>query len=805
MFDSMYNFKETERKYSSAWLQQNIYSPDLDKAKNPFYNLMMFPYPSAEGLHVGNCFAFIGADIFGRYKKMCGFDVFEPMGFDAFGIHSENYALKVGKHPKQLTESNISNFVRQLKSLGLMLDWQHIINTTKAEYYRWTQWIFLQLYKNGIVERKLAPVNWCPSCRTVLADSQVINGKCERCDLMVEQRNLKQWFIKITNYADRLLGNIKKLDWSDVVIKAQTRKISYSEGAFILFSLSSADNGIKVFTTRPDTIFGTTYLVIAPEHDLVPQLTTSKQQKLVDQYIVRAKLKTKFERSMLNNEPTGVFTGSYAVNSITDKKVPVWISDYVLTDYGTGAVMGVPAHDSRDFLFAKKMGLPIIEVVSADGKPHEIVNEAFDSDGILINSGEYNGLKSKMGGQGIVEWLEKNNLGKKGIVYGLRDWCVSRQRYWGPPIPIIYCNLCGCVPVPERDLPVILPESSDYIPDGSGHSPLERNERFKKTICPQCGRNAERETDVSDNFLDSAWYHLRYLATDCHMAPFNKERMQKWLPIHSYIGGKEHAEGHLLYFRFITMVLHDLGYVPFEEPVLRFRAHGVITKNGAKMSKSKGNVVNPDEYVEKYGADVFRLYLMFIGPFTQGGDFNDSGIDGCKRFIENIHTFISKGINTNTSEDVVRLLHLTIEKVTKDIEQLSYNTAIAQLMTLFNEMRKLDTREKELIITFIKLLCPFAPYLSEKLWERLRPVEDKSFLFQQSWPISDKAKMESPTKLIVIQINGKVKDKIIISNSATESEIKTTAFESDRIKIHIGGKKIKNIIYVPNKLLNIVL
>ncbi len=794
-----------EAKWRQIWEERGDYNLDLTDAPNPFYNLMMFPYPSAEGLHVGNCFAFIGSDIYGRYKRLNGYSVFEPMGFDAFGIHSENFALKVGKHPAQLTKENVENFrENQLKKLGNMFDWTHSLDTTSPEYYRWTQWIFLQLYKNGLAEKRTAPVNWCPECKTVLADSQVEDGFCERHgDVKVEQRELSQWFFKITDYAERLLNNLDSIDWPDIVTNVQRTKIGKSLGATVTFTLETSSEAFQIFTTRPDTLWGVTYMVFAPEHPLVEKITTDEQKQAVHDYQEKAKKKSHFERSELVKEKTGVFTGGYAINPVNGEQVPIYIADYVLMDYGTGAIMAVPAHDQRDYEFAKVMNIPIIEVIAPDGKAQGDLGEAYSGPGQMINSGDFTGTPGSESIEKVTAWLEEKGTGKGSINYRLRDWCISRQRYWGPPIPIVNCEKCGDVPVPEDQLPVLLPESDDYIPDGSGKSPLARNDNWVQTTCPKCGSPARRETDVSDNFLDSAWYYLRYPSIGHDTEFLNKEITQKWLPVDMYIGGKEHSFGHLLYFRFITMVLHDLGYLHFEEPCKSFRAHGIITKDGGKMSKSKGNVINPDDFIGRYGADTFRLYLMFIGPFTLGGDFDDQGITGCRRYVERLFGFIDQGTNDVCPDAVLRQLHRTIKKVGEDIESLSYNTAIAQLMTLLNDMRAADARSRELLETYVVLAAPFLPFVAEELWAALGHTDASESVHNQPWPSYEDALLIDNTITVVVQVNGKLRGELTVARDTAKDELEKLALENEKVKKYLTAT-VRKVIVVPNKLVNIV-
>mgnify|MGYP000973101795 FL=1 len=799
-----YSFKDIEEKWQKFWEEKKINEPDLRNAKNPFYNLMMFPYPSAEGLHVGNLYAFTGSDIYGRFKRMQGYDVFEPIGFDAFGIHSENYAIKTKRHPSKLIPQNIANFTRQLKKCGLMFDWSHVVDTTDPKYYKWTQWIFLQLYKAGLVYRKKSPVNWCPECKTVLADEQVIGGKCERhSDTEVEKRELEQWFFKITQYADKLYENLKWIDWSQNTKTAQELWIGKSEGAQIIFSVKGIDEKIIVFTTRPDTLFGATYMVLAPEHPLVPLLTTSDRKREVEDYVQKAIKKDQITRLDITKEKTGVFTGSYAINPANNSEIPIWIADYVLWGYGTGAIMAVPAHDSRDYEFAKQFNLPIIEVISKTGKPSEGELELYDGEGILINSGEFNGMNSDIAKRKIVEHLNKKGIAEFKINYRLHDWCISRQRYWGPPIPMVHCDKCGILPVNENDLPVLLPETDNYLPDDSGKSPLARVESWVETKCPKCGSKARKDTDVSDNFLDSAWYFLRYPSVGIDDVPMDKEITRKWLPVDMYIGGNEHAVLHLMYTRFICMALHDLGLIHFEEPFKRFRAHGLIIKDGNKMSKSKGNIVNPDEYIDKYGADTFRMYLMFLGPYQEGGDFRDSGIIGIHRFLEKVNSLSELNFTDETDfdDETNTILHQTIKVVTSDFESLKYNTAIARLMEFLNYIREKNITSKLIIKYFTQLLAPLAPHIAEELWNKLGY---SGSVFNSKLPVYDESKIKISNVNIVIQINGKIKDRIDVPKGLDEKELEKIALENEKVKAAISNKIINKIITVKDKLVNIV-
>ncbi|GIW41230.1 MAG: leucine--tRNA ligase [Candidatus Binatia bacterium] len=803
-----YRPDEIEAKWQRLWEERGTNRIDVASAERPYYALMMFPYPSAEGLHVGHAFAFPGVDIHGRFKRLQGYDVFEPIGFDAFGIHSENYALRVGRNPKELIPATIANFRRQLKRLGLMIPWEYEIDTTSPRYYRWTQWIFLQLYRHGLAVRKKAPVNWCPECKTVLANEQVVDGRCERHpETQVEQRVTEQWFFRITAYAQRLLDNLRWIDWSETTKRAQENWIGRSEGAEIDFPLAhDPTRSIRVFTTRPDTLFGVTYMVLAPEHSLVEEITTPDRKEAVRSYLERVRRMDLVTRRSVR-EKTGVFTGAYAIHPATEEPVPIWVADYVLAEYGTGAVMAVPAHDQRDFEFAREFSLPIVEVIRpADAKDRPCaVREAYVSDSdrdVLVHSGPFTGKPVPEGKKAIVEWLERTGRGKAAVQYRLHDWCISRQRYWGPPIPIVYCEECGIVPVPEKDLPVLLPDIEDFRPDASGLAPLARVPSFVHTNCPACGKAARRETDVSDTFLDSAWYFLRYPSAHRDDVAFDPELTRKWLPVDAYIGGNEHAVLHLLYARFLTMALHDIGLLPFEEPFKKFRAHGLIIKDGAKMSKSRGNVVNPDQYIQQYGADVFRLSMMFLGPYEEGGDFRDEGIAGVRRFVESVWRIVT-GLDpeARASAELRRATHRAIQKVTEDTEALRYNTAIAAMMTLVNEIRRHGPADRWVAETLVLLLAPYAPHVAEELWERLGHTES---VFDARWPEYDPRELVEETVEIAVQVNGKVRGRVQVRAEATEEEILAAALGQPSVQAHIAGKPLRRKVVVPGKLVNLV-
>ncbi|OGN09079.1 MAG: hypothetical protein A3J46_06145 [Candidatus Yanofskybacteria bacterium RIFCSPHIGHO2_02_FULL_41_11] len=766
-----YSPNKIERKWQKYWESRKIYEPNLQdpKGKGKFYNLMMFPYPSAEGLHVGNMYAFVGADIYGRFKRMQGYDVFEPIGLDGFGIHSENFAFKIGKHPIDHAKTSEKNFYRQLRSIGNSFAWNEKLETYDPDYYKWTQWIFVQMFKNGLAYRKKASVNWCPSCLTVLADEQVFAGECERCGTKVIKKELEQWFFKITKYAEKLLSNISKIDWSERVKTAQINWIGKSEGAIIYFEISKYRNfEISVFTTRPDTIYGATYLVLSPEHELLQKLREDiKNWSEVNAYIKTATQKSEINRIAEGKEKTGIeLKGIKAVNPVNKEEIPIWVADYVLGSYGTGAIMAVPAHDERDAEFAKKFNLPISDAPLAD------------KDEVIKKAG-----------------------GKREIQYHLRDWLISRQRYWGPPIPMIYCKKCSWQPVPENELPVLLPKIKNFRPTGTDKSPLALVDKFYKTKCSICGGGAKRETDVSDTFLDSAWYYLRYPSVKDKKNPWNPGLTKKWLPVDMYIGGAEHSVLHLLYARFLAMVFKDLGVIDFEEPFSKFRVHGLLIKNGAKMSKSRGNVVNPDEYVKKYGADALRMYLMFLGPFEQGGDFRSTGIAGITRFLNRVWNFISKLEEPQEpNKEAEKILNKYIKEIGGDIENMKFNTGVSGLMKLLNELEDKWLTAKQ-YGTFLKLLAPFAPHIAEELWQEV--LGNKKSIHLESWPEYDEALLAEEMVQLVIQVNGRVRDTIEVKKGLSEEDIKKIILDRDNVKKYITGT-IKKVIYIQDRIINLV-
>jgi len=812
----LYHPSDVEAKWQAAWEARGtnvVPEARLRSPDRPFYNLMMFPYPSAEGLHVGNIYAFTGADVHGRFQRLQGKDVFEPIGFDAFGIHSENFALKVGSHPMDLIPKNVANFTRQLRRIGGMFDWNHTVDTTTPDYYRWTQWLFLQLYKGGLAERKEAPVNWCPSCMTVLANEQVQGGLCERCDSAVEQRRIAQWFFRISSYAPRLLENLATLDWSETTKKAQENWIGRSEGAILRFPAAGAAGpagdatNVEVFTTRPDTVFGATWMVLAPEHPLVDRFTTPEQRAEVEAYRAAAAKMDLVARKKTDKTKTGVFTGGHCLNPATGREIPVWISDYVLMEYGTGAIMAVPGHDERDFEFASTFDLPIPRVVAGEGHDASTpLTEAYTGPGRLVNSGDFDGMAVDEAKRTVTEWLAERDLAQGTVNYRLHDWCISRQRYWGPPIPIVYCEACGHVPVPEDQLPVILPRVEDFKPDDSGVSPLARVAEWYATSCPSCGGAARRETDVSDTFLDSAWYFLRYPSTDVADAAFDPGITKAWLPVDTYIGGNEHAVLHLLYSRFITMALHDLGHLDFEEPFTRFRAHGLIVKDGTKMSKSKGNVVVPDPIIEEYGADTFRLYLMFLGPFEEGGDYRDAGIAGPWGFLKRVwDTVVPVEALLEGAPDpaVERKLHQTIEQVTRQLPELGYNTSIAAMMEYLNAVRAGGRQARRAEVEpLVPLLAPFCPHLAEELWERLG--HEGSIFDGAHWPAYDPALCIEDTVTVAVQVNGKVRATLELPRGASEADAVAAAQAEENVTRFLGDAPPRRIIFVQDRLLNLV-
>ena len=816
-----YDPEKIEQKWRKIWEEKNEYFTSIDSEKPKYYCLDMFPYPSGLGLHVGHWRGYVLSDVWARYKKLQGYNVLHPMGWDSFGLPAENDAIKKGIHPKINIEKNISNMKRQLKEIGAMYDWTKEINTSEPEYYKWTQWIFLQMYKKGLAYRKKMPINWCPNCKTGLANEEVIDGKCERCGSKVTKKELMQWMLRITSYAEKLLHDLDKLNWPEKVKLMQKNWIGRSEGANILFKVISCagkEYDLPVFTTRADTLFGSTYLVLAPEHKLIKEIIVQGRQQEVQEYIERAKVKSDIERTQISKEKTGVFTGVYAVNPVNSKKIPVWIADYVLIHYGTGAIMAVPAHDQRDFEFAARYNLPVIEVISKGntaGKSTEKMKEAYEGEGMLINSCIFNGTGSAEARNKIVEWLDEKGNGEKKVTYKLRDWIFSRQRYWGEPIPIVYCDKCGETPIPEEELPVLLPEVEKYQPSGTGKSPLAAISTFVDTKCPKCGSPAKRETDTMPQWAGSSWYFLRYPNPHLGVVPFKKEIVNKWLPVDCYVGGVEHAILHLLYARFFTKVLFDIGYLSFDEPFEKLFNQGMVckysekTKKLEKMSKSKGNVVNPDSLVEKYGTDTVRLYELFIGPPEVDSEWNDKGIEGVSRFLRRVWNWINEISPKLTkkekeSEEITKQIHVLTYKVTNRVENFKFNTAISALMEFMNYVQD-DKREynvsRETVEKFMILLSPFAPHIAEELWSEQGKTNS---VFNGSWPEFEEKYLSEDEITIVVQINGKVRGKIPARAGIGEDDIVEIISQNESISKWFTGKKIVKKIYIQDKLINLV-
>ncbi len=814
-----YPFSEIEKKWQSFWEETKIYKTDLSQTEKKLYTLVMFIYPSGSKTHIGHWYNYAPTDSWARFKKLRGFNVFEPMGYDAFGLPAENYAIKTGVHPKDSTLQNIKDIREQLKTMGCMYDWDAELMTCVPEYYKWNQWLFLKLYENGLAYRKNAPVNWCPSCKTVLANEQVqSDGDCERCGTLVEQKNLTQWFFKITDYTEKLLDGLETIDWPEKTKLMQKNWIGKSIGAEIKFKIDNYDENISVFTTRPDTLFGATYMVLSPEHPLVDIITVADQKDKVVEYQNKVKNLSEIDRTSTVKEKTGAFTGAYAVNPANSKKIPIWIADYVLMTYGTGAIMAVPGQDERDWEFAEKFDLPIIRTVQTT---EGFDGNAFTGDGVAINSDFLNGLNVSDAKEKMITWLVENNLGKGTTTYRLRDWLISRQRYWGTPIPIIHCEKCGEVPVPISDLPVELPYDVDFKHDGG--SPLANNLEFVNTKCPKCDAPAKREADTMDTFVDSSWYYLRYLNPNIDDKIFDGELAEKWTPVDTYVGGAEHATMHLLYARFIHKFLNDIKLVNSNEPFQRLIHQGTITNQGAKMSKSKGNVVDPGIFIDEYGADVFRMYLMFMGPYDLGGDWSDKGIVGVDRFVQRVYTLFQNYKNVvnefpaNTKYDlnelsevekeVYRKVNQTLEKYDGEIENFRFNTTVAFLMELMNELNKsLSSCRKDLaayvLERFTFLLSPLAPHLGDECWSL---IGNKESIFKNppSYKV-DEAALTVDYVTIVVQVNGKVRAKINLPVDCEESVVKEEVFADENVKVHTDGKTIVKEIYIKNKIYNIV-
>ncbi len=818
-----YPYQEVEKKWQNFWEEKKVYKTNLTDDEKKIYCLVMFIYPSGAKLHCGHWYNYGPTDSWARYKKLQGYNVFEPMGYDAFGLPAENYAIKTGIHPKDSTLKNIDDIRLQLKNIGCMYDWDAELATCFPEYYKWNQWLFLQLYKKGLAYRKNAPVNWCPSCQTVLANEQVLaNGGCERCGTTVVQKNLTQWFFKITDYAEELLQGLDKIHWPEKTKLMQRNWIGKSTGTDVKFKIEGYDEEMTVFTTRPDTLFGVTYVVIAPENPLVDRIVHPDYKARLEEYKESIKSLTEIERTSTVKEKTGVPLGAFAINPVNGKKVPIWAADYVLATYGTGCVMAVPGHDERDFEFAKKFDLPIIKVILEPGKnENDELTEAYVEVGTMINSGDFNGLNSDLGIEKITDYLELKNLGKRKINFRLRDWLISRQRYWGTPIPIIHCPNCGEVAVSENELPVELPYEVEF--KQTGQSPLISNKDFMNVKCPKCGTDAQRDPDTMDTFVDSSWYYFRYLNPRFESKMFDTELGNDWVPVDMYVGGAEHATMHLLYARFIHKFLRDIGLTKSDEPFQTLVHQGTITNQGAKMSKSKGNVVNPDIFIEKYGSDVFRLYLMFMGPYEAGGDWSDQGIVGVDRFVQRAYDLFTKfegvlkkaaspekfELASLTEEEkiVYRKINQTLHKYNEEIEHFRFNTAVAALMELLNELTKnLEKCNPSLqsysLERFASMLAPIAPHLGEECWKIIG--YEKSIFESPKWFTVDEAALSVDAVNIAVQVNGKLRATIPIPVDSDQAFVKNVAFNDDHIKKHTDGKTIVKEIFVKNKIYNIV-
>ena len=798
----LYNHREVEKKWRKHWEAHPVNVNDGKKPK--YYCLDMFPYPSGSGLHVGHWRGYVISDVWSRYKMMQGYYIIHPMGWDAFGLPAENYAIKMGVHPSKSTAENVANIKKQIKEIAAIYDWDMEVNTTDPDFYKWTQWIFVKMFKAGLAYEKEMPINWCPSCKTGLANEEVVNGSCERCGSTVTKKNLKQWMLRITKYADRLLEDLDKLEWPEKVKKMQSDWIGRSYGAEIDFAVDGSEKTIKVYTTRPDTLYGATFMVLAPEHKLAKELATKEQQKAVEDYINRTSMKSSVDR-LQDKEKTGVFTGSYAINPLNQKLVPIWLSDYVLADYGTGAIMCVPAHDDRDFAFATKFDIPIVQVISKDGKENPNLTEPYTEPGIMLNSGAWSGMDSEKAKQEVPAILEKQGIGKKTVNYKLRDWVFSRQRYWGEPIPIVHCEHCGAVPVPEEELPLLLPEVEKYQPTGTGESPLADIHEWVNTTCPKCGAPAKRETNTMPQWAGSSWYFLRYVDNKNDKELVSKEKADKYLPVDMYIGGVEHAVLHLLYSRFYTKFLHDIGVIDFDEPFTKLFNQGMIVKDGTKMSKSKGNVVSPDDLVHDYGCDALRMYELFVGPPELDSEWDDRGIDGVYRFINRFYNLVmeNKDDKTKETKETVKLRNRMVYDITNRIESFSLNTVISGFMEYNNKMISLAQKQggidREILETAVILLAPFVPHLSEELWQQLG---HETSVFENTWPGYDEEKMKDDEIEIALQINGKTKGTMMIAAEAAKDAVLTAAKEAMADKL--TGNIVKEI-YVPGKIVNIVM
>jgi len=805
-----------EARWRQKWEAAGTYQADLEHTERKFYCLVMFSYPSGDKLHIGHWYNFGPTDTYARFKRMQGYNVFEPMGFDAFGLPAENYAIKTGIHPSVSIAQNTATMREQLKRIGAMYDWDTYVDTSQPEYYKWTQWLFLQLYKAGLAYRKEAPVNWCSSCQTVLANEQAEGGVCDRCGSPVTKKDLVQWFFRITAYAERLLAGLAKIDWPEKTKAMQTNWIGKSRGAECVWRLADRAGEIRTFTTRVDTLFGVSFLVLAPEHPLVAELIAPERRAAVEAYVEQSRRASDIERTSTEREKTGEPLGSDAIHPLTGARIPIWIADYVLLSYGTGAVQGVPAHDQRDWEFAKKYQLPIPRVIrGAAGEDDSIQKQAFEGEGTLIDSGEFSGLPSDAARARIGAELERRGLGRPTVTYRLRDWLLSRQRYWGAPIPIVHCDACGELPVPEDQLPVELPKEVDFRP--TGESPLARCASFVHTRCPKCGGPARRDADTMDTFVDSSWYFLRYPCARRADVAWDPALVNRWLPVDQYVGGAEHAVLHLLYARFVTMALHDLGLVGFDEPFRRLLHQGMITHAGAKMSKSHGNVVSPDSFVEQYGADCFRVYLMYMGDYQEGGDWSDSGIVGMDRFLRRIWRLVPEGgaaaggelpIGADEAAQL-KLLHRAVQQIGADLERFRFNTALARLIELehaLSRYRHEQGGDPRLVASccevLVRLLAPFTPHLAEELWQRLG---QRFSVFDAGWPQADPRYLQVEQIEWVVQVNGKLRDRVVLPADSSEQQVRATAVAADKVQKLLAGRKPRRVIVVPGRLINIVL
>jgi leucyl-tRNA synthetase len=834
-----YKAGDIEPKWQARWRDAKLHKTEFDPAKPKYYALDMFPYPSGSGLHVGHCEGYTATDIITRYKRMQGYSVLHPIGWDAFGLPAENYAIKTGIHPSITTEQSIANFKRQINSVGFCYDWDREVNTTDPSYYKWTQWIFLQLYKRGLAYEGVMPINWCPSCKTGLANEEVKGGLCDRCGTQVERRALRQWLLRITRYADRLLDDLSEVDWPESTLLMQRNWIGRSEGAEVVFAVSdgAADKTeIRVFTTRPDTLYGATYMVLSPEHPLVNVITTAACAGGVEAYQAQARKKSDLERTELSKEKTGAFTGAHAVNPVNGAKIPIWIADYVLATYGTGAIMAVPAHDERDFAFAKAYGLPIVEVVRPVLGATTLSVAAYVGEGVCVNSGDLTGLATAEAKQKITLQLEARGQGEKAISYRLRDWLFSRQRYWGEPIPLVHCAQCGIVAVPDDQLPVVLPEIDKYEPSGTGESPLSTIPSWVNVPCPNCGKPAKRETNTMPQWAGSCWYYLRYLDPDNDKEPWSRQNEKNWMNVDLYVGGAEHAVLHLLYARFWHKVLFDLGMVSTKEPFKKLRHQGTVLartftdapgkyhefsevefKGGEpllkvtgekltsvieKMAKSKLNGINPDDVIRQYGADTLRLYEMFMGDFELPKPWDTRAIEGCNRFLRRIFRLIDEfdAASAPVGDPLLRLRHRTIKQVQADLERMQFNTAIARLMEYLNELASKGASQEDLT-ALVRLIGPFAPHLADEAWEMLG---NTGFVLEQTWPAYDETLTKDDTVTIVVQVNGKLRAEFSAPVDATQDSLREAAMALDKVKPHLFGKTVKKVVVVPKKLVNIV-